>query len=247
MILTCPSCGTRYQTDSARIAPPGRNVRCAKCKEVWFQAVPEKESEPEPEPVIVVPEPETRVETVMTSDQPSDVAGERITSLPSMSDSFADTHPQETRRRGGRFGQIAGWAALVLLVVAIGWSVVQYRQTIAQAWPQSASLYAAIGLPVNLRGIALTDVTYKQDFEDGQPVLSVTGKVVNISDREQPVPEIRVVITDESHRELYHWTFDAGVPSLRPGAESSFMTRLSSPPADARNLDVRFAEAGEPR
>ena len=125
--------------------------------------------------------------------------------------------------RGKGLGFIA--PLLVLMVVAIGWSVVQFRQTIAQLWPQSASLYAAIGLPVNLRGIALTDVSYKQEFEDGQPVLSVTGKVVNISDREQPVPEIRVVITDDARRELYHWTFDAGVPTLKPHAQSSFVTR----------------------
>ena len=64
---------------------------------------------------------------------------------------------------------------------------------------------------------------------------------------EQPVPEIRVVITDGAQRELYRWTFDAGVPTLKPHAESSFMTRLSSPPADARNLDIRFADAGDAR
>jgi hypothetical protein len=99
-------------------------------------------------------------------------------------------------------------------------------------------------MPVNLRGIALTDVAYQQEFEDGQPVLSVTGKVVNVSDRELPVPELQVVLTDDSRRELYHWTFDAGIPTLKPGAQSAFVTRLSSPPADARNLNIRFADAG---
>jgi hypothetical protein len=52
---------------------------------------------------------------------------------------------------------------------------------------------------------------------------------------------------DDAKRELYHWTFDAGVPTLKPGAETPFTTRLSSPPADARNLNVRFAEAGDSR
>src|ERR1700687_5839812 len=40
MILTCPSCRTRYQADSAHFVTPGRNVRCAKCGHVWFQAAP---------------------------------------------------------------------------------------------------------------------------------------------------------------------------------------------------------------
>ena len=78
-------------------------------------------------------------------------------------------------------------------------------------------------------------------------MLSVTGKVVNISNKEQPVPEIRVVLFDDAKHELYQWTFDAGVPTLKPGSESAFVTRLSSPPAEARNLDVRFAEAGDKR
>jgi hypothetical protein len=142
---------------------------------------------------------------------------------------------------------VAGWAALVGIVAAIGWAGVQYRQTIASLWPESASLYAALGMPVNVRGMALVNVSYQQDFEDGQPVLSVSGKVVNISDRELAVPELRAVLTDDSMHELYHWTFDVGVPTLKAGAESSFITRLSSPPAEARNINIRFADASEPQ
>jgi hypothetical protein len=143
------------------------------------------------------------------------------------------------------WGQVGSWAALILLVTAIGWAAIQYRQIIANLWPQSASLYAALGMPVNVRGIALVNVAYQQDFEDGQPVLAVTGKVVNISDKEMVVPGIRVVLTDEEKHELYHWTFDPGVPSLKAGAESSFVTRLSSPPPEARNLNIRFLDIGE--
>ena len=34
-------------------------------------------------------------------------------------------------------------------------------------------------------------------------------------------------------------------PTLKPGAQSPFVTRLSSPPPDARNVNIRFAEAGD--
>jgi hypothetical protein len=151
------------------------------------------------------------------------------------------------RSRGAAFAQSVGWTALIFLIGAIGWGTVHYRETIAAVWPQSASLYAVLGLPVNVRGIALTNIAYKQEYEDGQPVLSVTGKVVNVSGRNQAVPEIRVVLLDDAKHELYHWTFDTGIPALKPGSESPFMTRLSSPPPEARNLNVRFAEAGDTR
>ncbi|MSP94805.1 MAG: DUF3426 domain-containing protein [Alphaproteobacteria bacterium] len=242
MILSCPSCGTRYQADGARFAAPGRNVRCAKCAHVWFQTPPAAEIEPEPEPIIhAPPQPESFARSV---EPPRELMSPRIEEEPMVSSGvFAEPEMKSPRSKGALVGQLVGWAALIIVVVAVGWSVVQFRQTIANLWPQSASLYAALGMPVNLRGIALTDVAYQQEFEDGLPVLSVTGKVVNVSDRELPVPELQVVLTDDARRELYHWTFDAGVPSLKPGAESAFTTRLSSPPADARNLNIRFAEA----
>jgi hypothetical protein len=166
---------------------------------------------------------------------------------PAAEDSISAPAESPRRWRGARFAQSAGWAALIVLIATIGWGSVQYRQAIASLWPRSASLYAAVGLPVNVRGIQLTNIAYQQEYQNGQPVLSVTGKVVNISNRELPVPEIRVVLLDDAKHELYHWNFDAGIPTLKPGGESTFVTRLSSPPPEARNLNVRFAESGDAR
>ncbi len=262
MILTCPSCRTRYQTDSAHFKAPGRQVRCAKCGHVWFQATPDLEIEPEPETAIAAAPAPALAPTLV---QPT-LVQPPLTTAPALASDAADhsalhvsagPKPDETmdaarrapRRpsRGAALAQGAGWLALIFLIGAIGWASIQYRETIASLWPQSASLYAVVGMPVNVRGVTLTDISYKQEYQDGQPVLSVTGKIVNISNREQPVPEIRVVLMDDSRRELYHWTFDSGVPTLKAGAQSPFVTRLSSPPPEARNLNVRFAEAGDAR
>lgn len=43
MILTCPQCATRYRVNGASFAPPGRQVRCAKCQHSWFQSPPAEE------------------------------------------------------------------------------------------------------------------------------------------------------------------------------------------------------------
>ena len=246
MILTCPSCRTRYQTDGAHFKAPGRNVRCAKCGHVWFESAPEPASEVEPETIVA---PAAAVAPAVVEQAPAPAAADRgaldFTAPPR--EETPERIQEKTPRpsRGVAFAQSVGWAALIVLIGAIGWGTIRYRDTIAAVWPQSSSFYAVLGLPVNVRGIALTNIAYKQEYEDGQPVLSVTGKVVNISTRDQPVPEIRVVLLDAAKRELYHWTFDAGIPALKPGGESPFMTRLSSPPPEARNLNVRFAEAGD--
>lgn len=248
MILTCPSCRTRYQAESERFAPSGRNVRCAKCGQVWFQPAPE------PVAAVATPAPGFPTPPPIPPAQSAGVPGGGFSDF-SASDFDAGPAPVEEepaeapvvaprRWKSPPPAQIAGWAVLIFMIIGIGWSAVQYRQTIANLWPESTSLYAALGMPVNVRGMALVNIAYQQDFEDGQPVLSVTGKVVNISNHELPVPGLRVVLTDDAKRELYRWNFDVGVPTLKAGAESAFITRLSSPPPEARNLNITFADAG---
>lgn len=219
MILTCPSCGTRYQADQTRFVPHGCNVRCAKCGHVWF-AAPDAQAAGETEPT----------------------AGDIFASGESEPRAPASAEPAR-RAFALSLPLVAGWLILIGAVGAAGWAAVTYRHTVAQLWPQTATVYALIGTPVNMRGLDLTNVTYRQDTEEGQPVLSITGKVVNIANHALPVPQIHVSLSDAAKQELYHWNFDVGVTSLMPGEENPFVTRLTSPPPDTRSVSVRFAQA----
>ena len=132
-----------------------------------------------------------------------------------------------------------------VVVLGIGYAAVRYREEIAMIWPQSAGVYSSLGLKINARGISLNHVTYRRESENGQTVLSVTGDIVNSGTRELPVPQnILVTLSDNDNHELYHWTFTPNVQTLKPGQSSPFSTRLASPPAAARHLEVRFASNG---
>ena len=112
-------------------------------------------------------------------------------------------------------------------------------------WPQSAGVYSSLGMKVNAHGIDFAHVDYRRENEDGQLVLAVTGNIVNGGSRELPVPQnVRVTLSDANNHELYHWSFTPNVQTLKPGQSSPFLTRLSSPPAAARHLEVRFAPNG---
>jgi predicted Zn finger-like uncharacterized protein len=147
-------------------------------------------------------------------------------------------------RRGRVFGAI-GWALLVLFVAGSIYGIVQYRRDIAMFWPSTAKFYAAAGAPINLVGFELSQVSYERQEENGLPVLAVKGVVVNVSGEIKQVPRLRVSLRDDKQVELYHWTFAVSEAELKPDQKVNFVTRLSSPPVGARDLEVRFAEPGD--
>lgn len=246
MILTCPSCGTRYQVDGARFAAPGRNVRCAKCSHVWFQGPLEAEREPEPEiePVVEMPAPFRPSAEAWQDDAPA--TPEQKTAR------VADMVAAKIKRGSGfgglkalyaRAGSMLGWLVLAVIVMGLAFGFLQYRNVIASLWPQSSTFYRALGLTVNVRGLAFSNVAYTIGPEDGEPVLSVTGRLTNVTSHELPIPMLRVDLSDDAKRSLYHWSFDAGAATLLPGMVMDFTTRLSNPPMETRHLQVGFADA----
>lgn len=242
MILTCPQCATRYQVDAAKFPPAGRNVRCAKCGHLWHQLghAPEPDAESE----VVVRELPPRVHEAET--QAADMRDPAHAPMSSMR-STRDDEERESRGTSwlGGVAVAGGWLFLVALVLAIGWAAIVFRDSVATWLPQTSSLYAAAGLPVNPRGMELTNIVSRRQVEDGQDVLAVTGNIVNRSAHELSVPLLRVALFDAEKHEIYHWTFVSALSTLKPGESTRFRTRLPSPPPGMHDLEVRFARAGE--
>ena len=241
MILTCPSCDTRYSVDGSKFPAQGRTVRCAKCSHSWHQAGEAAETEVAAVPAPVDPSPQDQ-------PQPSVADAPMSDSMPASSTrAFAPAAVATEPRAplGPKLAVVAGWAGLIAVVLLIAVSAVRYRQDIAVIWPQSAGVYSSLGLHVNASGIDFRQVDYRRESEDGQVVLAVSGMIVNAGSRQLPVPQtVRVTLSDASNHEIYHWTFKPTATVLGPGQSAPFVTRLSSPPAAARHLEVRFAKDG---
>ncbi len=238
MILTCPACATRYQADEAKFPAAGRQVRCAKCGHAWHQPGPVAEVAPLP-----ASEPDPVLEASSTAPAAVADGGFRPESTSRSSTRSMMPAPKERKPILPMLGIALGWIGLIGVVLLIGLSAVRYRQEITVIWPQSAGVYSRLGMNVNTHGIDFVHVDYHRESEDGQVVLAVTGSIVNNGARELPVPQIiRITLSDAVNHELYHWDYTPTVRTLKPGQTTSFMTRLSSPPASARHLDVRFAK-----
>jgi len=114
------------------------------------------------------------------------------------------------------------------------------RTAVVRTLPQTASLFALIHLPVNLRGLDFADVKSSEEFDQGVPVLVVEGRIVNLTNRIMDVPRLRIAVRNAAGQEVYAWTALAQNPILGPRDSLPFRTRLASPPSDANEVAVRF-------
>ncbi|MCF8470780.1 MAG: zinc-ribbon domain-containing protein [Parvibaculum sp.] len=278
MIITCPSCSSRYPVDAASFEPSGRKVRCAKCGNSWHQA---PSADLSPAPAAASPVPGTVPRKKIFGEKPSSAkpVGEDVQASPAVEDDdeimFADTAASaeegsaspvppaagavsraadignrfraEIRRaatmRRGKVFTTVGWVVLVLFVGGTLGAGYAWRHEIAAFWPATTKVYAVAGQPINLRGFEFRNVAYERQTEEGLPVLAITGDVVNVSGARSQIPRLRVALLDDAQTELYHWTFALSENELPAGEGTSFVTRLSSPPPEARDIEVRFVSA----
>ncbi len=193
-------------------------VRCANCSHSWFQEPPEDYS------LKALPQYSAGVSTISeltvgTLDRP---------------------------RRHHLLSQAAGWAALSLAVMVMVLIAAQYRVEIVRLWPQAATLYAAFGETVNTRGLVFQQTHYEREYQGGVPVLAIKGQIVNTSAEAQPIPPVRVSLRNAEEREIFNWTFLPDQREVAPGEATTFITRLSNPPAGAQDMIIRFASLPEP-
>jgi hypothetical protein len=129
---------------------------------------------------------------------------------------------------------------MIAIAASVVTALLAWRTEIVRLLPQTARLYAAIGMPVNLRGLDIRDVKISGDTHEGVPVLVIEGNVVSKLKQTAQVPRLRFALRSKSGVEVYAWTTQAQTPVLAAGEILPFRTRLASPPGDARDVVVRF-------
>jgi predicted Zn finger-like uncharacterized protein len=115
-----------------------------------------------------------------------------------------------------------------------------WRVDVVKLAPQTAIFYRAAGLPVNVRGLAFKDVKVSSETVDGKPVMVIEGMIVSETRIPTAMPRVRFIVRDAHGTEIYAWSAVLEQPGLNPGDKAWFRSRLASPPAEARSIDVRF-------
>lgn len=286
MLIICPNCSATYRIELSTLGAKGRNVRCARCKEVWMAsamdavtadfrpdpAPPETPAIPaDPRPPESAPEPED-AEAMMRALSESATPDGPLLAAPAAAspsiipgfdpvdfDAAASAHAEpvtdieaaaERRERRARLLRqperkrrrwpISGLATAILVMTGAVGLLLNFRLEIVRAAPQTASLYALIGMPVNLRGLTFENVKLTRENTDGITVVGIEGLIVNTMDRPVRVPRLRFSVRNATGHELYAWTSLPAVEVIQPTEALAFNSRLASPPAEGREILIRF-------
>jgi hypothetical protein len=182
--------------------------------------------------------------TPLTATSPPLVADiiDATATIPSRAES--DT-ALSTIRRGvrGRAGLVRPrfLPAIVAMQLAAVAAVLIARAEIVRVLPESASLFGAIGLPVNLRGLVFTGLNTRIERQGGVAVLIVDGRIESDSHSTVAVPPLRFALRDAAGIELYAWIVPADAAMLGAGESLAFHGRMASPPPGGTDVLVRFA------
>lgn len=136
------------------------------------------------------------------------------------------------------------WTAIVLVLLAFNVAIIGARSEVVRYLPQTASLFAAIGLPVNLRKLSFEDVRVSRDTRSGTPMLQIEGKIVSKASTTVEVPRLRFAARNDKGAEIYTWTARPDRATLGPGENLSFRS-FAKPPEDAVDIVVRFFNAND--
>lgn len=123
---------------------------------------------------------------------------------------------------------------------AVVFALIAWRTDVVRAMPQTAAFYNMIGMGVNLRGLSFEGVKISTEMVNDKPVLLIEGAIVDVTNKRMEIPRLRFIVRDSKGADIYAWNAMLEQPVLNPGETAWFKTRLASPPAEGREIAVRF-------
>ncbi len=223
MIITCPSCATRYTIPPESLGADGRMVRCTACGHRWFVGhEPPAPAEPE------VPPPPL-------DDAPP----------------FPPAEARPRQKASSSTGATVGWLGVLLLLLILTGLVLGRNEVVALV-PEAGPIYQRMGLPVtreiglDLRGVVSEPLDAADSGAAGaRATVRITGDVVNVSGAERTIPPVRIALLDAARDEVAVHLFELPQQTLADGASTRFEFLIEDPPKAATNFSVDFDVSGK--
>lgn len=132
----------------------------------------------------------------------------------------------------------------VVLIAVLGGGYFA-RDIVISMVPAAKGVYEMIGLGEKLgAGLAIQDTKPVPGTQGGKSILTVKGVIANVSDKERPVPMIKVVLKD-ARENAVQTTIAAPLRNRLPAHKKMrFNITISDPSPLARRIEVEFAKPG---
>jgi predicted Zn finger-like uncharacterized protein len=194
---------------------------------------PAEAQTPESEPVIITDAP-----SLVPPLEHEPEAAERDSEAEAAASFEARRKRMQARRKQSR--RSSRWTAIILVLIATNVTLIGARNEVVRYLPQTASLFAAIGLPVNLRNLKFENVKLSAETADGISLLIVQGTIVGETGKPVAVPRLRFALRNATGQEVYSWTMAPPRSILEPGERLQFRSQIPTPQVDATDVMVRF-------
>jgi hypothetical protein len=234
VVIQCPACGARESAEPQVLAG-APTIVCRECGETWPAAPPRSKRR-----IDLVLQTKAHIESnVIDAERRPLVTYSDGAESAWAAKVAGDYWPEPPRQR--RMPMIAGAVAALLFVAAFFGG----REAAVTALPDLASLYAAIGLPVHLEGIAIEDVAAERSSTAAGDRIVVRGMIRNVSGDEMAVPQLAAILYDSAKVPARGESFDPPAETIGRGEAAPFLLTLDGVPSQATQVAVRFRRPGE--
>lgn len=214
-------------------------MRCANCKNSWFAEGPETVTAAPP-PVQPPAPPPAPVQQEFAETAPRERPREEprvekpAPRAPSIdgNDPFAHEPPFKPRRNPAKMWTAIAAGLFILLAAGIG----------AVAWFGPPAFLSGIGggAADSALDVQLVRSPERRTLASGHELLSISGRIVNMTDEEQRVPDIRAELRNAQGAVVYDWTIQAPQTSLPPREMVEFNSAEIDIPRNAEELNLKF-------
>ena len=158
-------------------------------------------------------------------DEPAQAAGDEDFSP------FAFEEEEERRR-----SPLLTVLLIVLLVIAVA---AAFWFLAPNEWKSRVGLAASGTSPLQL----VTTHMDRQRLESGNELLTVTGRVINPTGDEQPVPPLQAQLKSKAGQVVYRWTIAPPASTLAPGASAPFNSAEVNVPPGGEEITLTLGTA----
>jgi len=169
------------------------------------------------------------VQAASGSPETSDYDAPPVPEMP-VDDEFSPFADRDYAEPSGR----RGFVSILIVLVVIAAAAAAFWFFAPPEWKAKVGLADSGQTPLQLM-ITHPD---RQKLASGNELLTVTGRVINPTDKVHPVPPIYAQLKSRTGKVIYSWTIAPPAPTLAPGASASFNSAEVNVPAGGDDLTI---------